>query len=194
MGKRFLLYIFDMGGVVSSNNDFVSPIASHFDVSVQELYRLAGEEWMRMMVGNLSVESFWKQLEEKTGHLVENDLFFTYFHPTLDSEVVQLVTKLKMNARVVVGTNTIASHYEVHKRQGDYNVFHAVYASHLMGVAKPEPEFYLKVLEAEKRKPFQTVFIDDTEENVDASRAIGIQSILFTDSGNLERELQPFMD
>ena len=194
MGKMFSLYIFDMGGVVSRNNDFVTPIASHFGVSVQELYRLAGAEWMRMMVGNITVDSFWRQLGDKTGHPVAGDLFFTYFHPSPDREVLRLVMKLKANARVVVGTNTIASHYKVHRHQGDYDTFHTVYASHMMGVAKPEPEFYLKILEAEKRKPSDTVFVDDTEENVDAARALGIHGILFTGSGNLERELMPFMD
>ena len=194
MGKRFSLYIFDMGGVVSRNNDFVTPIASHFGVSVQELYRLAGREWMQMMVGKLSVETFWKQLGEKTGYAPEGDLFSTCFHPVPDRTVLQLVRKLKAGARVVVGTNTIPSHYGVHRSQGDYDAFHTVYASHLMGVAKPDPEFYLRILKAEKRRPEESVFIDDTEENVDAALDLGIHSILFTGTENLEKELRIYMD
>jgi HAD superfamily hydrolase (TIGR01509 family) len=111
-----------------------------------------------------------------------------------DRKVMRIVSRLKNEARVVVGTNTIASHYEVHRKLGDYDAFDAVYSSHKLGIAKPDPDFYLKILTEEGQTPLETVFIDDMEENVDSASALGIFSILFTDPGALWRQLATFIE
>jgi FMN phosphatase YigB (HAD superfamily) len=192
MKNRITLFIFDMGGVVSRNNDFLTPIAEHFGLKVPELYKLAGKDWLLMMEGKLSPDVFWKRIGEKTGMAVEGDLFTRFFHPSADRKVLRIVSWLKSRARVVVGTNTIVSHYEVHRRLGDYDHFDAVYASFQMGVAKPDPEFYLAILKQEGKMPSEIVFIDDMEENVESASALGIFSILFTEAAELKRQLSPF--
>lgn len=194
MKKRFMLFIFDMGGVVTQNNDFITPIASHIGLSVPGLYKLAGKDWLLMMTGKLTADIFWKRIGERTGQTIEEDLFLRYFQPVQDRKVLRIVSRLKKEARVVVGTNSIASHSQVHRRLGDYDAFDAVYSSHELGIAKPDPDFYLKILTEEGRMPLETVFIDDMEENVDSASALGIFSILFTDPGGLWQQLAPFVE
>lgn len=103
--------------------------------------------------------------------------------------MLAIVERLKSEARVVIGTNTIAPHYEIHLRNGDYNAFDAVYASHLIGLAKPDPAFYRHILGAENRHPGETVFVDDTDINVVAAREAGVHAFLFLDAQRLERDL-----
>jgi 2-haloacid dehalogenase len=43
-------------------------------------------------------------------------------------------------------------------------------------------------------EPGQAVFIDDTVENVEAARNLGIHSILFTDYPSLMHVLKKFVD
>jgi HAD superfamily hydrolase (TIGR01509 family) len=189
---RIGLFIFDMGGVVSRNNDFLTLIATYLGVTVPEFHRCTGDDWQRMMTGKLSPVSFWRRMAEEMGLTIKEDLFARYFHPRVDPTMIQIVSQLKEKARVVVGTNTIESHYGLHQQLGDYDSFDAVYASHLLGVAKPDQRFYQKILKAECRAPSETVFIDDLEENVDAARKMGIFSILFIGAGELELQLSPF--
>ncbi len=189
---RIGLFILDMGGVVSRNNDFLTPIATHLGITVTEFYRRTGDDWQRMMTGKLSPASFWRRMAEETGLTIREDLFARYFHPCVDPTMIQIVSQLKDKARVVVGTNTIESHYGLHQQLGDYDSFDAVYSSHLLGVAKPDQRFYQKILEAEGQAPSETVFIDDLEENVTAARKIGIFSILFTCAEELALQLSPF--
>jgi len=99
------------------------------------------------------------------------------------------VYRLKAGARVVVGTNTIAPHFRIHQDNGDYQPFHAVYASHLLGLAKPDPAFYLHILAAERRRPAEAAFVDDLPENVEAARRLGLRALLYRDPGGLAREL-----
>jgi len=174
------LYIFDVGGVVSTNSDFIHAIATHVGVSVPDFFRLAGKDPHHLMTGEISADLFWQKISQKTGVHIREDLFSLYFHPVLDQKVVQLIEVLKKTSRVVAGTNTMSSHYEIHRKLGDYAIFHRVYASHLMGCAKPDLAFYRHITDEESFAPDETVFIDDMKENVAAARSLGIHSILFT--------------
>lgn len=72
---------------------------------------------------------------------------------------------------------------------GAYHSFDGVYASHLMGVAKPDPGFWLGILEAEQTEPGEAFFIDDMEENVRAATGIGIASHHFRGAASLRGAL-----
>jgi putative hydrolase of the HAD superfamily len=190
--RSIRLYIFDMGGVVSVNSDVFSRIADHLGLPLDEFYRMADSYAMHLMTGEITERSFWQHIGRSSDRRISENLFGSYFHPTLNQKVVQKVLKLKEKARVVVGTNTIESHYRIHRMKGDYEPFDAVYASQRMGVAKPDPMFYRKILKAEKSAPSETVFIDDMEMNVEAARALGIHAILFTGDAELEKQLAMF--
>ncbi len=57
----------------------------------------------------------------------------------------------------------------------------AIYLSQEMGMRKPEPEIYQKVLEQEGFSARDAVFFDDNEANIDGARKVGITSVLVTD-------------
>ncbi|MCX8014374.1 MAG: HAD-IA family hydrolase, partial [Rectinema sp.] len=102
----------------------------------------------------------------------------------------QIVRRLARHHRVVCGTNTIDCHHEINIRLGMYEPFHAVYASHLMHVAKPDPDFWRYILRAEGVHPEEAFFTDDSQENVDAALALGIHARLYTDAESLARQLR----
>jgi 2-haloacid dehalogenase len=55
---------------------------------------------------------------------------------------------------------------------------------------KPFPEIYHLALDRYGFKASETVFIDDNHRNIAASSALGIQSILFKNPDDLERDLK----
>ncbi|RKX75336.1 MAG: HAD family phosphatase [Spirochaetes bacterium] len=183
------LYIFDMGGVVSRNTNVIPLIAEHLNMDERSIHAIAGGDFRELMTGNISVEEFWKRFCWRTGRKVEKDLLEHFFHPTPDQKVRELVERIKSFARVVVGTNTIEPHYRIHLKNGDYDVFDAVYASHLMGLAKPDASFYTHILEREGCLPDAAVFIDDMKVNVEAARKLGIEAYLFEGAERLARDL-----
>jgi 2-haloacid dehalogenase len=58
------------------------------------------------------------------------------------------------------------------------------------GVAKPDPAIFIRVLNRFSLSPRTTLMIDDTKENLDAARKLGMQTILFRSSGQLRTELE----
>lgn len=184
------LYIFDMGGVVSSNTNVLPDVAEYLGLSLDDLHGWTREFGRNLMEGTLTTEDFWQIFSQRSGIVVIEDLFSKFFFPTLNHDMVTLITRLKHHHRVVCGTNTIAAHYQYHLDHNDYAVFEKVYASHLMGIAKPRIEFYQHILDREHVSASQAVFIDDARKNVEAARKIGIHSIHFTGYNSFVATLQ----
>jgi putative hydrolase of the HAD superfamily len=198
----YTLFIFDMGGVVAGNTAVASDIAAALGISLADFYRGAGSDpdaetspyhlgdMGAFMAGKLSTEQFWRNFTQRTGIPVAGDPWYDYFHPELKSETVAIIRDLK-NAgfRVVCGTNTLDAHYRKHSRQGDYDCFDKVYASHLMGIIKPHPDFWRHILAAEGTAPEAAFFIDDYEENVEAAAKLGLGTHRFTTPQGLKQAL-----
>jgi putative hydrolase of the HAD superfamily len=183
------LYIFDMGGVVSRNTNVTPEIAAYLEFDGAKMLDTVRDDFNRLTTGKIPVQEFMRRFSAKTGHAVEDDLLTRFFKPELDPDVVAIIHRLKDGTRVVAGTNTIGPHYRIHLQQGDYRIFDAVYASHLIGLAKPDPAFYTYILEHEGCPADRAVFVDDFPPNVEAAGALGIRSLLFTDSQTLNRDL-----
>jgi HAD superfamily hydrolase (TIGR01509 family) len=185
----FDLYIFDMGGVVSRHTNTASDMADYLKFDGPKMVDCARDDFYQLTTGNISVREFVRRFSQKCGHAVEDDLLTRFFKPETDDDVVAIIRTLKNGARVVAGTNTISPHYEIHLERGDYRIFDAVYASHLIGLAKPDPAFYTYILAHEGCAPDRAVFVDDFPQNIEAARALGIHSLLFTGAEKLKKDL-----
>jgi putative hydrolase of the HAD superfamily len=189
------LYIFDQGGVIS--RDFmIGPEASRrLGLSLADFRRFVAPDDEAFMRGDFDSAEMWRRFEARSGVRAAENYWATLFHPRVDRPTFELVEELRAGlrkagpGRVVGGTNTIAEHYAVHLAQGEYSCFDFVYASHLMGRAKPEPEFWLDILEKEGVPPERAFFTDDFPENVEAAARLGIEARLYTDADSLRREL-----
>lgn len=83
--------------------------------------------------------------------------------------------------RVFLWSNTNALHLErVQQVMGraDYQTFLGCfekhYFSHELGMRKPEPICFTNILEEQNLHPKETLFIDDTTENTEAARRLGL--------------------
>ena len=184
------LFIFDMGGVVADHTDVIPSIAEFLEITEEHFFRFAGHNWVELLCGKINSQQFWKHFSKQIHRNIKTDLFERFFHPTLNPDTVEIIKKLRGNRRrIVCGTNTIEIHYHIHLKNGDYRFFDHVYASHLLGFAKPETQFYQYIMDKEGTSIDNTIFIDDTVENVIAAREMGIKSIHFIDSYSLKNTL-----
>jgi putative hydrolase of the HAD superfamily len=197
-----MLYIFDMGGVVTTNFGADNKMYPYLGLERSKFFDICQKEKAAdgsdydidflLGIGKISVEEFWREFNRRTKLLglnvpeVKTDLYRIFFHPKLKMETVELIKELKAkNHRVVCGTNTIQSHWENHMERGDYSFFNQTYASNKIGCAKPDPHFFELILEAEETDPQNAFFTDDKLENVQAAASLGIHAELFTDAKEL---------
>jgi putative hydrolase of the HAD superfamily len=189
------LFIFDQGGVLSRDFDIAPEAARRLGISAADFRKFAEPDDQAFMRGDFDSGEFWRRFEGRSGLSVRENYWETCFKPRMDGPTFDLVEELRAGlrragrGRAVGGTNTIAEHYAIHRGLGQYGCLDEVYASHLMGRAKPEPEFWLDILEREGVPPQRAFFTDDYPENVEAAARLGIEARLYTDAASLRRDL-----
>ncbi|EGT4373590.1 glucose-1-phosphatase [Cronobacter malonaticus] len=186
-----MLYIFDLGNVIV-DIDFNRVLGVWSDYSRVPLANLRqsfsmGEPFHQHERGELSDEDFAKALCEEMALPLSFEQFsagwqavFVGLHP----EVITIMQQLREQGhRVVVLSNTNRLHttYWPEQYPEVQAAADAIYLSQEMGMRKPEPEIYQKVLEQEGFSARDAVFFDDNEANIDGARKVGITSVLVTD-------------
>ena len=53
-----------------------------------------------------------------------------------------------------------------------------MYLSYELGVAKPNPEIFKRVVEAENLNPSETLFVDDGAANIEVAKSLGFRTLL----------------
>ena len=188
------LFIFDVGGVIAENTNVVPSICDFLGLSKDEFLELAEmENLTALQTGKLTAEEFVYMFSRKLGRPVPGNIWEMFFKPEPIKETVEIIEQLRRKHRVIAATNTIERHFKVHKSRGDYDVFDKVYASHIIGFAKPDGEFYSHILKKESCKPEETFFTDDTARNVDAAARIGMNAFHFTESSVLREKLREYL-
>ena len=195
-----MLFIFDMGGVVT-NTFKMDSIYQKLNISKNDFSEICKKNnndiWHKLETGIISVNQFWNEYNSRIQSIekakpAETDLFRLFFHPSKNLQTIELIKSLKKNNRVVCGTNTIQSHWENHMERGDYAFFNQTYASNKIGCAKPDPLFFELILEAEETEAQNAFFTDDKEENVAAAASLGIHAELFTTAAELTEKWKIF--
>ncbi len=195
------IFVFDIGGVVVRGFSVWAAIKEKMNLHSIEMERglpkdgtKAWAMFQDMHRGKVSSMDFLRYLAKEEGSEPPSENYWlTFFSPTLDKETDNLLENMnKKGLRVIAGTNTLKEHYDYHIMKGEYNRFSAIYASHLMGEAKPDSSFWQCILNEENKirlqnnqKPFSfenMIFFDDMKENVDAALALGIKALIFTDA------------
>lgn len=99
-----------------------------------------------------------------------------------DKERIALLKSLKQHYNLFLLSNTNAIHYAHYsKTLKDVEpgltlpaLFAKTYLSFRLGMRKPQPEIFGKVISENNLIPENTLFIDDTKEHIDSARKLGI--------------------
>ncbi|RPE13503.1 HAD family phosphatase [Chitinophaga lutea] len=184
--------IFDLGGVLL-NIDYQLTNKAFTDLGVRnftELYSQfhANTLFEDLETGKVSEEDFIAQLKPHIpGHVTGDQIIAAWNAMLLDYPVarLQLLQQLRQHYNLYLLSNTNAIHLkEVNNILGRSRgipslaaFFDKSYYSHLIGLRKPEKEAYQLILDENNLRPEETLFIDDTLPNVEAAKALGIQTI-----------------
>lgn len=71
-----------------------------------------------------------------------------------------------------------------------FNKFSGIIISSEIGILKPSPLIYKRLLESYHLIPEETVFIDDLVQNVEGAQNLGLQGIHFIDATQCRQELK----
>lgn len=96
--------------------------------------------------------------------------------------------------RLLALTNWSAETWPIARQRYEFlDVFEGILVSGEEGLAKPETAIFQLMCDRFDLVPGRTLFIDDTEKNVDAARAFGLHAIHFHHALQLREELEDWI-
>ncbi len=112
----------------------------------------------------------------------------------LDREVVAIIKDLKSKGyKIALLSNGNEGFFErkIYVTFPEFkDLFDSIVISSAVGMVKPDPEMYLHALREIGSTAEETIFIDDSQPNVDAAQRLGIHSFCYTDSSSLKTYLK----
>ncbi len=123
--------------------------------------------------------------------------FRAHWHQMVPGDIPETVEMLRLliagGHDVTLLTNFAGDTFaEARERFGFLGLPRGATVSDLIGHLKPERQIYEHHVQAFGLDPSATLFIDDSQKNVDGARAAGWQAVLFTNAKTLKGDLERF--
>ncbi len=186
--------IFDFGAVL---------IDLHRDRAVEKLKHLGLTDadsllnnchhkgvFQELELGNITTSQFYSVISSMTSVELtpaQIDVAWISFLGTIPQSKLELLKSLKTSHRVLLLSNTNSLHFDycrqhIFSTQGYTlsDLFHNIYLSYELHIAKPDPNIYLHLLSQENLRPEDCLFVDDSPENIAAASALGMHTYLAT--------------
>lgn len=196
--------LFDFGGVfldLNRKETMNIPVALSMLLGIpgQKAVELWRSEREAVIIGKETPKEFLNRCMKTVDSTEPLDALFSKWEEMsskgeedIDWELLDYVRELKKKVKVYVLSDTIdlAQDYPLSKQV--YAEFDGCFLSYREGLVKPNKEAFQNVLDKIGFKPDECVFVDDTERHVEAAKALGINSILYSFKGValLQNELE----
>lgn len=194
--------VFDLGNVLvpvrrSRAVDKLEPLLpENVRVSLRgdetALDRLIAGPLKRLETGAIEFDEFGSEAGEALGiDLSEHD-FLTIWCDMFDlnPETTALGTALAQSYGTWLASNTSRVHYEwIVERFPEIRFYRDAALSYELGVMKPDEEYFHRALRKFGIEAHESVFIDDSDPNVQAARRVGMHAVVYREFNQLVREL-----
>ncbi|MBU1719617.1 MAG: HAD family phosphatase [Bacteroidetes bacterium] len=196
--------VLDFGGVIL-NIDYQAPagylISKGFS-DFEKIYNQASQISLfdNLETGKASEEDFCRFFNQHTG-MPDNEIIYAWNTLILDlpAHRIEMIKHLSKKYRVFLLSNTNIIHYKVYtamlKAQYGYNswdeLFEKAWFSFDLGMRKPDMEIYQFVQEAASLTPSETLFIDDTIQNLNEPRVLGWNTFFLEKGKDVVEILKP---
>ena len=187
--------IFDNNGVLTSS-DSEDNSARLLGVE-KSVFKPIWEETAKSLDdGRITTKEFHKEILDHFGIKKDlNELREVHLGSfSLKEEIMEFAESLMDHYELALFTNFGDAFDECNEKWRMEKIFgDNLFVSCKMRMRKPNDDIYIKVLEDLRRKPEETIFIDDNKENIKAANNLGINDILFTDLEKLKKDLGKYI-
>ncbi len=184
--------IFDLGGIFL-NIDFTKTEKAFINLGVINFNNFytqhhSSELFELLETGRISPHEFHNALVKETGISLNYEQILDAWNALLldfPVERLEWLEAIGKEYKIFLFSNTNKMHYDAFTKSfseqtgiTDFNrYFVKAYYSHEIGLRKPYPESFMYILKEQKLQPEETLFIDDTLENIEGAKKVGLQTL-----------------
>jgi putative hydrolase of the HAD superfamily len=183
--------IFDFGGVILNINHkkLEEAFKSLGIPDFEHLFNQASQSelFQQFEVGKISPREFRMGVRSLTGLNITDDTFDNTWNKIINdfpARRINLLRQIKNSYKLLLLSNTNEIHYDyyIEKFRIEFgydfqSLFHRTYWSFRMGKRKPDPDAYVEIISNERISPSETLFIDDSKQNIIAAANLGIKTL-----------------
>jgi len=196
--RRVDAVIFDIGGVLVriDLSAALHAVEKFSPAALPGMMKLASDPMLlEFEIGKISERDFHRHVEQVIGIEFPFEAFCECWNTILCEEIeptLKLLDELRRRAELKVGilSNTNHIHFEwLRARMAVFGQLEHVYASHLIGLRKPDRAVYEYVLKQMDVPAERTVFIDDLPANLEGAREAGMLVVHATEPDAVRKGL-----
>ncbi len=193
--------IFDLGGVIL-NIDYNLTRRAFENYGIYNFNKMysqaeANDLFDDLETGKIKEADFYKEFNTRIGVILSETKIQTAWNAMLldfREKSLQFIDSIQSKYKLFLLSNTNHIHlaefnkiYHNKKRDKPFEkFFEKAYYSCEMGLRKPNADIYEFVLKENELKATKTLFVDDSAQNVETARALGMQTILLTPGKYIE--------
>lgn len=191
MSAKIKNIIFDLGGVILDIDERAT-IKALEDSGFTDLNRLKTPEVLSLIekfdIGIYTAKTFRKKMTAALGiERMGEEKFNSIWNAMLldiPRERIEAIEKVKKNYKIFLMSNSNEIHYDLYVRdlqlrfgyQEFDQLFDKSYFSFDIHLRKPDLRFFEYILDHEGLQPEETLFIDDSANNIEAAKCLGIET------------------
>ncbi|MFW6282721.1 MAG: HAD family hydrolase [Minisyncoccales bacterium] len=161
--------------------------------SQKEFWSAGKDYFIDYVIGKIHLKEFLMKIFEKLNidiNLLDEIIRLHEKNFSLVEGIYEIVEKLegKYDLILLAGDGEESLNFKL----DNFNLRHffkKIYATCFEGILKGEEDFYLRVLRKENLVPLECLFIDDMDSHIFTATKLGINTIQFENSFQLEKEL-----
>ena len=193
--------IFDMGGVLYNIDYNLTADAfkklgfTNFEAMYSQF--TADEVFEKLETGQITPNEFYTIIQQKSDVEISTTQIKNAWNAMLlgfRTTAINHLVEIKNSYRIFLLSNTNAIHlesvYEDYDMLGQAigydDLFEQAWYSHKIGLRKPNEDIYEFILNEAGLKPEETLFIDDSFNNIETAKALGIQTHLLLPDERIE--------
>jgi putative hydrolase of the HAD superfamily len=194
--------LFDTDGVIINSEMFSIIYSKKYNIPYDEMLPFFKGEFQDCIIGKADLSEIvkpWLKKWKWEGSVKEFLEFWFKSEHNLDKNIIKIIKDLrKKGIKCYIATNQEKHRTEYMKNEMDFeDLFDEVFSSSDIGYKKPNKRFYEFVINKIKDKykinADEIIFFDDSQENVDEAKKLGIKANLYKTFDEFKSILKPFL-
>ncbi len=184
--------IFDLNGVFIQSPNLSDRFQEKFGILAEDFLPVLKEIMAKVRKPDAgSSFACWQPYLENWGvNLTEKEFFDFWFLAEKEvKELTELAEEIKQKGiKIFILSNNFKERAEYYSKNFDFlKILDKIYYSWQTGFVKPDPRAFQNILSENNLNPNECIYFDNSEQNVEVAKSLGIEAHLFEDINSIRK-------
>jgi len=180
--KNINAIIFDLNGIFLNGGSLSQRVEDKFSIDKDFFWNEFKEALKIARTPKERSSDLWQPIADLLNLSISDFLDFWFSSDTLNLEMLEFAKELKNQGfQIFIISNSLRERIQYYRQHFPeiFNQFDNIYFSCETGFVKPDPKALEYVLKENNLNPEECIYFDDSQENIETAKTLGIKAKLF---------------